>query len=209
MTESQKREWHYCEMDTIPKGLYIDHNTGQCFASTRLLARLVDEFEVNVNQFIESDALMESATEIAVVQTVVGLRRARLHPESTIRAVAKEFQPDTFDVLEGCDLYDFLDGLAKFADVSEPVHDEPQTEWTLQEWIIRYCEIPLVGRLFNQFKSKVHRAYKETYGEDPRTSYRKQANNPKQVAKLQVYTPSEFPILQLCYLQTLMEVRFK
>jgi hypothetical protein len=207
MTESQKREWHYYSMDEIPKGLYMDHNTGQGFASTRLLANLVDEFDAAIDQFIKSDSALEAATESAVVQTALGLRRVRLHPESTIRAVVKEFQPDTFDVLEGYNLDEFLDRLSKLPTHSRDESDYSQTEWTLHEWMVGHCEIVLTDKLFNQFKSKVHRAYKETYRSDPRASYRNQAKNPKQVAKLQVYLPSEFPVLQLCYMKTLMEVR--
>jgi hypothetical protein len=206
---SQKRELHSYSMDAIPDGLYMDHNSGKCFVSARRLAKLVDEFEDTINEFIEADYVLEEATEITVIQTALGLRRVRLHPESTVKAVVKAYKPDLFIDLEGCNFDEFLDGLAKFATdlVVDSIPSESQTEWTLQEWMISYCEIPLDGRLFNQFKSKVHRAYKETYRRDPRTSYRKQANNPKQVARLQVYNPSEFPILQLCYMKTLMEVR--
>jgi hypothetical protein len=326
---SQKSEFHSYSMEKIPDGLYMDHNSGTCFVSARRLAKLVDEFEDTINEFIKADSALEEATEIAVIQTALGLRRIRLHPESTIKAVVKEYKPDLFIDLEGCNFDEFLDGLAKFSTDSsdEPqdtlksssrrrnwqayptksipegiymdanngdifvstdllarlahksstaihqfvesnpdrrdvaafvpgvctvrVHPEStvrevigkyrsdledsfegcaflvflnelancstdlvldavpsdtQTEWTLQEWMISYCEIPLEGRLFNQFKSKVHRVYKETYRRDPRTGYRPQANNPKQVARLQVYNPTEFPVLQLCYMRTLMEV---
>jgi hypothetical protein len=202
----QARDFHSYSMKAIPDGLYMDHTTMQGFVSTRRLAKLVDEFDGTIDQFIKADSGLQDSMEIAVVQTGAGLKLVRVHPESTVKAVVKEFQPNLFADLEGCNLDEFLDRLSNYPTYAK---DEPQTEWTLQEWIIRYCEIPLVGRLFNQFKSKVHRAYKETYDEEPRTSYRKQANNPKQVAKLQVYAPTDFPILQLCYLQTLMEVRCK
>jgi hypothetical protein len=205
---NQKRDFYSYSMKAIPDGLYMDHNTMQGFVSTRRLAKLVDEFDATIDHFIKSDSVLEGAVEIAVVQTALGLRRVRIHPESTIRAVVKEFQPDTFNSLEGCGIAEFLERLATYATV-EPISGDAQRQWTLHEWMLGHCEIVLSGRLFNQFKSKVHKAYKETYRRDPEKSYRDQANNPKQVSRLQVYAPTDFPILQLCYLQTLMEVRFK
>jgi hypothetical protein len=310
-------------MDVIPDGLYMDHNTGQGFASTRRLAKLVDELDATIDHFIKADSVLQSAMEIALVQTAVGLKCVRVHPESTVKAVVKEYKPDVFEIFKGCNLDEFLDGLARSAAASSDyskknnfqpyftksiseglymdstgelfvstellaaftgesrntvhsfiesksalrtvaafvsgvitvrVHPEStvrsvieeykpdladdfegcgflvflnglaqystdlaadsvpgdaQQRWTLYEWMIGHCEIVLSGRLFNQFKSKVHKVYKETYRRDPEKRYRNQANNPKQVSRLQVYAPTDFPILQLCYLQTLMEVRFK
>jgi hypothetical protein len=204
---NKKRDFHSYFTGTIPDGLYIDHNTGQCFVSTRRLAKLVDEFDGTIDHFIEEDSVLQGSMEIAVVQTAMGLKCVRVHPQSTVRAVVKEFQPDTFDVLEEYNLGEFLDRLSKLPTYSRDESVHSKTEWTLHEWMARHCEIVLADKLFNQFKSKVHRAYKETYREDPRTSYRKQAKNPKQVARLHVYTPNEFPVLQLCYMKTLMEVR--
>jgi hypothetical protein len=99
--------------------------------------------------------------------------------------------------------------LDEFQEVNEqlclPTSGDAQTEWTLHEWMVDSCEIVLEGKLFNQFKSKVHGAYKAIYRKDPKTGYRNQVNNPKQVKRLQVYVPSEFPVLQQCYMKTLME----
>jgi hypothetical protein len=99
--------------------------------------------------------------------------------------------------------------LDEFQEVNEqlclPMSGDAQAEWTLHEWMVDSCEIVLEGKLFNQFKSKVHGAYKAIYHKDPRTGYRNQVNNPKKVKRLQVYVPSEFPVLQQCYMKTLME----
>jgi hypothetical protein len=208
---SKKRDFYSYSMKAIPDGLYMDHTTMQGFVSTSRLAKLVEEFDGTIDHFIKADSVLQNSMEIALVQTGAGLKFVRVHPESTVKAVVKEFQPDVFEIFKGCSFDELLDGLSRSeaASSDEPISDESQQQWTLYEWMIGHCEIVLSGRLFNQFKSKVHKVYKETYRRDPEKSYRNQANNPKQVSRLQVYVPTDFPILQLCYLQTLMEVRFK
>jgi hypothetical protein len=121
--QKQTREWDYYSMEAIPKGLYRDNNTGQGFASTRLLSQLMDEFEAAIDEFIKSDSVLEGAVKNALFKTALGLRRVRLHPESTIRAVVKEFQPKIFADLEGCGIDEFLERLARFTNTSI---DEPK-----------------------------------------------------------------------------------
>jgi hypothetical protein len=281
----QKRDLQSYSTESIPEGLYIDNNTGEVFASTRSLARLIGVNSGTLHRFIELDSVAKNAVEMAEVQTATGLKTVALHPESTILKAIKKYKPSLLDAFEMCGLRVFLHGMAGFrvistaiehppltpleqalqdkiklleelkeaeratADAKEeaakakemvqakeiyflraakdrpglenmldefqevdeqlclPMSGDAQPDWTLHEWMVDSCEIVLEGKLFNQFKSKVHGAYKAIYHKDPRTGYRNQVNNPKKVKKLQVYVPSEFPVLQQCHMKTLMESR--
>jgi hypothetical protein len=272
----QKRDLQSYSTESIPEGLYIDNNTGEVFASTNSLARLIGVNSGTLHSFIESKGIGKNVVETAKIQTAGGVQGVALHPESTIKAAIKKYKPSLLDAIEDCGLRVFLHGLAGFRVISTAIEHPPltpleqalqdlvkaerataeakeetakareelqareiyflraakdrpglenmldefqevdeqlclpmsgdaQTEWTLHEWMVDSCEIVLEGKLFNQFKSKVHGAYKAIYHKDPRTGYRNQVNNPKKVKKLQVYIPSEFPVLQQCYMKTLME----
>jgi hypothetical protein len=281
----QKRDLQSYSTEAFSEGLYIDNNTGDVFASTRSLARLIGVSPSTIHVFIESDSVRQTAAEMAEVKTETGLRTVRLHPESTILKGIKKYKPSLLEAFEQCGLRVFLHGMAGFrvvstaiehppltpleqalqdkiklleelkeaeratADAKEeaakakemvqakeiyflraakdrpglenmldefqevdeqlclPMSGDAQSDWTLHEWMVDSCEIVLEGKLFNQFKSKVHGAYKAIYQKDPRTGYRNQVNNPKKVKKLQVYVPSEFPVLQQCHMKTLMESR--
>jgi hypothetical protein len=265
----QKRDLQSYSTESIPEGLYIDNNTGEVFASTNSLARLIGVAPSTAHVFVESDSIRQNAAEMAEVQTAKGLRTIRLHPESTIGEAIEKYKPSLLKPIKDAGLRVFLHGMAGFRVISTAIEHPPltpleqalqdkiklleelkeareeaqakeiyflraakdrpgledimnrsqnpyeqlclpmsgdaQKDWTLHEWMVDNREVVLEGKLFNQFKSKVHGAYKAIYRKNPRTGYRSQKNNPKRVKRLQVYVPDEFPILEQCYVTTLME----
>jgi hypothetical protein len=274
----QKRDLQSYSTESIPEGLYIDNNTGEVFASTNSLARLIETPESTLRSFSSSSDRENLYTETVETNIQQGGKQSRLWNEDGILAAIEKYKPGLLIAFKKCGLRVFLHGMAgfrvistaiehppltpleqalqdlikaerataeakeetakareelqareiyflraakdrpglesmldEFQEVSEqlclPMSGDAQTEWTLHEWMVDSCEIVLEGKLFNQFKSKVHGAYKAIYHKDPRTGYRNQVNNPKKVKRLQVYIPSEFPVLQQCHMKTLMESR--
>jgi hypothetical protein len=272
----QKRDLQAYSTEAIPSGLYIDNNTGEVFASTNSLARLIETPESTLRRFNGSGDRAHSYTETVETNIQQGGKQSRLWNEDGILAAIEQYKPNLLEAFKKCGLRVFLHGMAGFRVISTAIEQPPltlleqalqdkiklleelkeakeeatkareavqakeiyflraakdrpglenmldefqevdeqlclpmsgdaQTEWTLHEWMVDSCEIVLEGKLFNQFKSKVHGAYKAIYHKDPRTGYRNQVNNPKKVKRLQVYVPSEFPVLQQCYMKTLME----
>jgi hypothetical protein len=281
----QKRDLQSYSTESIPEGLYIDNNTGDVFASTNSLARLIGTPESTLRKFLSFGDRANSYTETVQTNIQQGGKQSRLWNEDGILEAIEQYKPSLSVSFRKCGLRVFLHGMAGFRVVSTAIEHPPltpleqalqdkikllekineaerataeakeeatkakemvqakeiyflraakdrpglenmldefqevdeqlclpmsgdaQTEWTLHEWMVDSCEIVLEGKLFNQFKSKVHGAYKAIYHKDPRTGYRNQVNNPKKVKKLQVYVPSEFPVLQQCHMKTLMESR--
>jgi hypothetical protein len=274
----QKRDLQSYSTEAFSEGLYIDNNTGEVFASTNSLARLIDTPESTLRSFNSLSDRENSYTETVETNIQQGGKQSRLWNEDGILAAIEKYKPNLLKPIKNAGLRVFLHGLAGFRVISTAIEHPPltpleqalqaqiklleelkeakeeatkakemvqakeiyflraakdrpglesmldefqevdeqlclpmsgdaQTEWTLHEWMVDSCEIVLEGKLFNQFKSKVHGAYKAIYHKDPRTGYRNQVNNPKKVKKLQVYIPSEFPVLQQCHMKTLMESR--
>jgi hypothetical protein len=157
---------------------------------------------------------------MAEVQTAGGVQGVALHPESTILKAIKKYKLELLDAFEmiyflraAQDRPGLAQMLDEFQEVNEqlclPMYGEAQTDWTLHEWMVENCHIVLEGELFHKFIAKVQPLYRSFYHKNPKTEYRQQVNNPKQVKKLRVYSRDEFPVLHICYTQTLMENCFK
>jgi hypothetical protein len=210
----QKRDLKSYSTESIPEGLYIDNNTGDVFASTSLLGWMVGVPVAITQSFIDSETDLQNDSEMLEVQTEEGVENIRLHPESTMKRATEKYAPELLGKVERIGIREVIHRACGFDEILStqmclPESDEPQTHWTLYEWMVDNCEIVLEDKLFHKFISKVHGTYKAFYHKNPKTEYRQQVNNPKQVKKLQVYSRLEFPVLQICYTKTLMENCFK
>jgi hypothetical protein len=208
----QKRDLQYYSTEAIPAGFYIDHNTGETFASIDLLAWMVAVPVDSIYSFIESEPDLLDAIEME--EDEGGSEFILLYPEHVIRKAVEKYAPELVGRMEKLGLREVIHRMSGFDEVFStemclPESDTPQTHWTLYEWMVDNCNIVLEDRLFHKFISKVHPMYKKFYRNNPKTEYRQQVNNPKQVKQLRVYSRAEFPILQICYTQTLVENCFK
>jgi hypothetical protein len=211
---SQKRNLQHYSTGAIPDGLYIDNNTGEVFADLSLLAWLVGVPINTARLFVESEDNLLNDCEAFEVQAEALLDTILLHPESTIKKAIEKYAPHLLEKIENNGIREAIHRMSGFdeifsTDMCLPESDGVQTHWTLYEWMVDYCEIVLEDRLFHKFISKVHPMYRKFYHNNPKTEYRQQVNNPKQVKQLRVYSRAEFPILQTCYTQTLVENCFK
>jgi hypothetical protein len=81
--------------------------------------------------------------------------------------------------------------------------DQPSV--SIKQWMQANKKIQLEGKSFRMLVSKVHGAYKALKHKDPESAYMLQDNESGNYKKVQVYTTNDYPILEQCYLKTLIE----
>jgi hypothetical protein len=133
----QKRDLQSYSTEAIPEGLYIDNNTGDVFASTSSLARLIETPESTLRKFLSSGGRANLYTETVETNIQQGGKQSRLWNEDGILDAIVQYKPSLLVAFKKCGLRVFLHGMAGFRVISTAIEHPPLTplEQALQDKI--------------------------------------------------------------------------
>jgi hypothetical protein len=111
--------------------LIVNTETGECFASIRALARMIDKSSSTVNDYVNGGFKTARKMDLktAEIITPTGLKTARLLNENQILEVVSKYNPTLLIKFAQCGLRVFLHALAGYSIKSEAVDPvEPNSQ---------------------------------------------------------------------------------